>query len=262
MRPTVEAWSAIVILVGASVPAAARPTAEEVIKKADAAYYYAGKDSVTQVHMDIGNASGVQETRDFNIIRKNIKGEAQSFYVLFSRPGDYRNTVFMVHKLGEGKDDNRWFYLPAMDLVKRIASSDKRTSFAGSDFFYEDVSGRGTHLDRFTLASESATAYVLRAVPKKKGEAEFDFYDVTIDKKTYLPVKIDSSRAGKIYRTMEVLETKVFQGIPTVTRVKMTDHDRGTHTVVTINSAAYNQGVGDIFTERFLRRPPKEYLTN
>ena len=28
-----------------------------------------------------------------------------------------------------------------LDLVKRIASTDKRSSFVGSDFTYEDISG-------------------------------------------------------------------------------------------------------------------------
>jgi outer membrane lipoprotein-sorting protein len=235
-------------------------TADEIIKKCDDASYYAQNDAVAQVHMDIGNEKGVQEIRDFQIIRKDGTGEAQKFYVIFSRPGDYRNTVFMVHKHGGGKDDDRWLYLPSLDLVKRIAASDKRTSFVGSDYFYEDISGRGIHMDTFTLESQDAKSYTLKAVPKKKGEAEFDFYVLTVDKKTFLPIKATMSRDGKIYRTMEILETKVIQNVPTVTKARMSDLDKKTNTVFSFSSVVYNKGVTDIFTERYLRRPPKEYL--
>jgi hypothetical protein len=68
------------------------------------------------------------------------------------------------------------------------------------------------------------------------------------------------SRDGKIYRTMEILETKVIQNVPTVTKARMSDLDKKTNTVFSFSSVVYNKGVTDIFTERYLRRPPKEYL--
>jgi hypothetical protein len=65
------------------------------------------------------------------ILRRDvIDGGDQDYVVLFSRPADVRNTVFLVKK-HVASDDDRWLYLPGLDLVRRIAAGDKRTSFVG-----------------------------------------------------------------------------------------------------------------------------------
>jgi len=60
----------------------------------------------------------------------------------------------MVHKSPES-NDKRWIYVPAVDLVKPISADDKNSSFVGSDFTYEDVSGRHWSEDNHTLLEES-----------------------------------------------------------------------------------------------------------
>ena len=67
------------------------------------------------------------------------------------------------------KDDDRWLYLPALDVQKRIAATDKRTSFVGSHFFYEDVSGRRLSDDRHELVEVTDTYYVMKNTPKEPG---------------------------------------------------------------------------------------------
>ena len=92
--------------------------------------------------------------------------------IFFSRPADVRDTVFRVVKQ-VNDDDDRWLYLPDLDLVKRISAGDKRTSFVGSHFFYEDVSGRNTELDSYELVSENKDSYVLKGTAKDPGNVEF-----------------------------------------------------------------------------------------
>ncbi|HQL41704.1 MAG TPA: outer membrane lipoprotein-sorting protein, partial [Candidatus Omnitrophota bacterium] len=122
-------------------------TVEEIVNKANLASYYAGKSGQSDVVMTITDAQGRQRTREFRILRLNVKeGGEQKFYVYFRRPTDVARMGYMVWK-NIGKDDDRWLYLPALDLVKRVAATDKRSSFAGSHFVYEDVSGRGVGLD-------------------------------------------------------------------------------------------------------------------
>ena len=132
-----------------------------------------GDDGKARAKMVIRSASGDERTREFTILRKDGKdGGEQFYYVYFHRPGDVKKTVFMVHKK-IGGDDDRWLYLPALDLVKRIAASDKRTSFVGSHFFYEDVSGRQTDEDTHVLKEESEDAWVLESTPKNASSVEF-----------------------------------------------------------------------------------------
>jgi len=53
-----------------------------------------------------------------------------------------------------------------LDLVKRIAARDKRTSFVGSDFLYEDVSGRSLDEDTHELVDVSDRLFIVKNVPK------------------------------------------------------------------------------------------------
>ncbi len=234
----------------------------EIVKKANHSAYYKGKDGRAKVKMTIKDAQGRERNRELTILRKNMddKDEEQRFYVYFHQPADVRDTVFMVHK-HVGKDDDRWLYLPALDVVKRIAASDERTSFVGSHFFYEDVSGRGIEEDNHELIETTQNFYVLKNTPKNPQSVEFDSYKVYVHKGTFLPIKAEYEKNGKVYRVMEALEVKEIQGYPTVVKMKMSDTNIGGETILEYSDVKYDIGLSDdIFTERYLRKPPREYL--
>jgi hypothetical protein len=160
------------------------------------------------------------------------------------------------------RDDDRWLYLPALDLVKRIAASDKRTSFVGSDFFYEDISGRSIDADSHELIETTDNYYVVRNTPKRPGEVEFAYYDVYIHKQSFLPVRteyVDDS--GNLYRRYTALAVEKVQGYPTVVKARMENLRSGGTTELTYTGIDYDLGLPeDVFSERYLRRAPKEYL--
>ena len=248
----------------AAVRAEAPIPVETIVKKAVQAAYYAGADGRAQVSMTIRDSQGRRRMRRFTVLRRNVqKGTAgdQQYYVYFHRPADVNKTVFMVWKKVSG-DDDRWLYLPALDLVKRIAASDERTSFVGSDFFYEDVSGRGIDEDTHALVETTKNYYVVENRPKDPKGVEFAYYTAWIHRKTFLPVKIAYfNRAGKQYRRYEVLKVKTIQGHPTVVQARMRDLERGSETVIRYTGVEYDIGLPEtLFTERYLRNPPRRYL--
>ncbi len=233
-----------------------------IVAKTNHTAYYQGEDGRAQVKMVITDDQGRTRERELTILRRNADSEdrEQQFYVYFKSPADVRGTAFMVHK-HVGTDDDRWLYLPALDVVKRIAASDERTSFVGSHFYYEDVSGRGTDEDEHTLIETTNNYYVVKNVPKDKGAVEFDSYTMYIHKDSFIPVKIEYEKGGTVYRTTEVLKVEELQGFMTVTEAKMTDTTIGGHTVFSYPSITYNVGLpADIFAERYLRRAPREHL--
>lgn len=236
------------------------PTVDEIVTKTNLAAYYAGDDGRSSVKMTITDDQGRTRNREFVILRKDIEnGGSQKFYVYFNKPSDVRKMVFMVHKFID-KDDDRWLYLPALDLVKRIASSDKRTSFVGSHFYYEDVSGRGIDEDYHELVETTDTCYVLKNTPKDPDSVEFSEFTMWIDKETFVPMKIEYvDRQGRKYRLIEALKVEEIQGIPTVTKQRVKDLQSGGQTVSEFSDIKYNIGLSDdIFTERYLRRAPRE----
>jgi hypothetical protein len=240
---------------------AAELTADEIVAKANQASYYAGNDGVADVRMSITDGQGGTRTREFRILRRNQPDGNQKFYVYFNAPADVRKMAFLVWKnVQPGQDDDRWLWLPALNLVRRIAPGDKRTSFVGSDFLYEDVSGRNIHHDTHDLVGTDERSYQIRNVPKDPSTVEFASYTVWIDKDTFLPRKAEYvDPSGKTYRVVEATRVETIQGHPTVTESIAMDLNTGSKTVNSLSSIDYDIGLDDrIFTERFLRRPPRE----
>lgn len=245
-----------------SLPAAAMDVAE-VVKKANHMSYYKGNDGRAKVNMRIIDAQGRSREREFVILRKNVgEGDGiQKFYVYFNKPADVKKMVFMVVK-NMDRDDDRWLYLPGLDLVKRIAASDERTSFVGSHFYYQDVSGRGITEDTHEMASEDDTYYVVKSTPKDPKSVEFSSYKSWIHKATFLPVKTEYYDAqGQKIRSYAALKVEMVGGFPTVTAARMEDHQTGGKTLMTYSAVKYNIGLPDnIFSERYLRKAPRKYL--
>jgi len=242
---------------------------ETIVNKANLMAYYQGKDGKAKVKMTITDKKGRARLREFIILRKDIKdGGDQKYYVYFLRPADVRKMVFMVHKHTDiEKDDDRWLYLPGLDLVKRIAAGDKRTSFVGSDFLYEDVSGRNLAEDAHELIETTDKYYVVRNIPKKPETVEFSYFNVLIDRKTFVPTKMEFyDKKSKLYRIIEsqkveiieVKEGEKIQKFPTVVKSVVSDLNTGSKTEMEFTNVKYNINLKDIFTERYLRRPPKE----
>jgi len=235
---------------------------QDIINKSNLASYYAGDDGSAQARMIIVDAKGNKQMRQFTILRKDQEDLGnQDMLVFFSRPTDVQGTVFRVTKKVKA-DDDRWLYLPALDLVKRISAGDKRTSFVGAHFYYEDVSGRNPAEDNFTLISIDDDSYLIKAEPKDSSTVEYAYYQLAIDKETYLPMQAKYFDAqNKLIREMQVLSVKVIDGFPTVLHAKMTQLHDGSYTEMQFRNVKYNVGLPDsIFSERSLRTPPKAWL--
>lgn len=249
-------------------------TVEQVVEMANHAAYYQGVDGKSKVTMVITDKQGRQRNREFIILRKDDAGDKdanQKYFVYFLAPADVRKMVFMVHKqTGEDAEDDRWLYLPNLDLVRRIAAGDKRTSFVGSDFLYEDVSGRGLDEDAHEIVEGNAQHYVVKNTPKKPDTVEFAYYLVYIDQRTFMPMKMEYfDKDGTLYRTIEsvtIEDIKAKEGdkevtYTTVTKSVVKDLKTGSTTTMTFSDIQYNIGLGDeLFTERYLRRPPREAM--
>jgi outer membrane lipoprotein-sorting protein len=252
----------IAVAGASSVLAQDLTSVDEIIDQANRAAYYAGDDGRSKVRMTITDAKGRERRREFAILRKDREdGGDQDYAVLFRRPADVRNTVFLVKK-HVGKDDDRWLYLPDLDLVKRIAAGDRRTSFVGSHFLYEDVSGRGTEEDEHELVATTEDHYIVKNVPRDPGSVEFSSWTVWLDKTSFLPVKMEYiDGTGEVYRRIEAVEVQDIDGHPTVTKMMVSDLRSGGNTVSEFRDVEYDIGIpDDVFTERALRNPPRQWF--
>ncbi|MDY6954292.1 MAG: outer membrane lipoprotein-sorting protein, partial [Thermodesulfobacteriota bacterium] len=74
----------------AAVALAQETGVDEIIRKANDASYYAGRDGRADVKMSITDEKGSTRVREFSILRLNGKGKDQKFYVYFKAPADVR----------------------------------------------------------------------------------------------------------------------------------------------------------------------------
>ncbi len=269
-RPVRLCLFAIILLSPHGVRAEALGDPEEIVARANRAAYYAGVDGRSEARMVISDSQGRQQVRQFTVLRRTVSepgypvsagGGDQEFLVVFSRPSDVRGTVYLVEKHVRG-DDDRWLYLPGLDLVKRISAGDKRTSFVGSHYFYEDVSGRLPSADRHELVDTTEQHYVLRHVPLEPNSVEFAEYTTWIDRETFLPMRIEyRNNAGEAYRRVDAQAVETIQGHPTVTRTLVSDLAGGGATEMRFRNIGYDLGIPEeVFSERSLRAPPRQWL--
>jgi outer membrane lipoprotein-sorting protein len=239
-------------------------SAQDVIAKSRLAFFYAANDMRVKVLMDLINKDEHKRVRELTMLRKDYEeGGNQKYYIYFHKPSDVKDTTFMVYKYPD-KDDDRWLFIPAIDLVKRIAANDKFSSFVGSDFTYEDVSGRKPEEDDHKLLREEVltgkNCFVIESIPK--GKAEYTKRISWIDENNFLPLKEEFyDKQNELYRQFEAQEVKEINGIMTITKRVMRNLKTGHRTEVVFQNVEYNSGItDDIFSERYLRKAPTEWV--
>ena len=241
-------------------------SAEEIIRRSHLAEYYPGDDMKVRVLMRLVSKEGKERLREFTMLRKDLQeGGEQRYFIYFHRPPDVREMTFMVWKYPQ-KNADRWLFIPALKLVRRIAADDKRSSFVGSDFSYEDISGRNVEEDTHRLLREEAMggkdAYVIESIPKDAGGSDLGRKVSWIDKRTLLPLKEEYfDKRGDLSKAFSADELKEIQGFWTITRRTMRDVQRGHRTEATFQEVRYNLGLPEaLFSERYLRNPPPEVV--
>lgn len=247
--------------------AKAEESADVIIKKAHMAAYYMGDDGGAQMLMKVyAKGSDKPIKKMFHMLRLDLEeGGRQMFFTYFMRPSDIKGTTFLVHKYID-KDDFRRLYIPASDKVIPIAGSRKQDPFMGSDFTYEDVSGRYFTKDNHKLLGseklDGVDVFVTESIPKKK--ETIAKMKAWIDKKTYIPLRVDFyNHDGKVFRVYESKGIKDIEGFPTIMERVMSSPLKGTKTIMKVNPKAvkYNIGLDEsVFSERSLKNPPMKFI--
>lgn len=240
--------------------------ADDMMKKSQAAFLYPGKDFKSRVIMKLISKGGQERVRELTMLRKNYgdAGGDQKYFMYFFQPADVKDMTFMVYKYPV-KDDDRWLFVPAINMVRRIAAQDKTSSFVGSDFTYEDVSGRDVADDTHTITKEekigARDCYVIKSAPKA-ADVDYSYKISWIDKAVFLPLKEEYyDRKGELYKVFSADEIKDVKGFPTITKRTMKNLHSGHRTEVSYIKSDYNIGIEDsLFTERFLKQPPKKWI--
>ncbi len=140
------------ITISASINAA-ELTAAEVMSRVDTRDD--GDSFIANYTMVLIDRRDRQRVRDLRIYSKDYGNDTRTLSV-FESPADIRGTTYLNYDWADpARDDDSWLYLPALQRVKRIATSDTSDSFLGSDFTYADINGYELEWYDYSFVNES-----------------------------------------------------------------------------------------------------------
>ena len=191
-------------------------------------------------------------------------GVGDRVLIRFTYPNDIKDTAFLVWEHPDAEDE-RFLYLPALGRVRRIAGAEAQDNFVGSDFAYEDISGR--EFDDYTYAvveqngswtgpdSQRFPAYRIES-RAKDAQARFPRVVSTVRKDNFVVVHAEIfNRRNEHQKTYDVRRLERVQNIWTLSDVVMVNLTERTRTELAMTTAQYNVGLKETdFSRRELER--------
>ena len=237
--------------------------ARAIMEKVDA------RDDGTTLEQDmlmiLIDKNGNERTRDLKSYGKDF-GEDEHRTLFFKSPADVKNTAFLTYDYDDGaKDDDQWLYLPALKKVKRIPSTDKSSSFMGSDFSYFDMTDRDLENYDFKILKETQVrghdAWMIESLPNNQEVIDESGYEKTIAivrKDNYMVVRAINFMTNGKKKYLDLTKIHEENGIWLVDEMSMTTK-KGKSTIhkttLSFDNIKLNGSIEDgVFTTRRLEK--------
>ena len=238
-----------------STIAVAELSGTEVMQRVqDQANYHHTKTSV--VSMQIVNEKKKKRYRVFKSFSKYKPEVAQNRSLLkFYEPANVSGVALLSIRDDQKSTDtdttNQWVYFPAFKSIKQIVGSQKNDSFMGSDFTYDDMSGRAIRRDTHTVLKTDTSYTIVKSVPVDPNDA-YVYIISKIDTTTWMPkqvvfFKADSTQANGIgkFKTLFYDTVQNINGGYIVTQSTMVNHERGSYTQLSLSDIQTNVTLSD-----------------
>jgi hypothetical protein len=243
-------------------------SAEEIMRRVDERE--AGDSSVSDITLVLIDRRERQRIRNLKLYSKNY-GEDTKTLSLFESPADIRGTAYLNFDWNDSlRDDDSWLYLPALQRVKRLASSDTSDSFLGSDFTYADINGFEIDWYDYSFVNESEMiggedCWVIEMIAKSefKDRAEeatgYSKMQSWVSKEKFIQLRGQFwELRGNRIKFFTASEVELVEDIWTVKRLQAitTRNDRQEHaSILQIKSIDYNVDVADeLLTTQAMQR--------
>ncbi|HIM93562.1 MAG TPA: outer membrane lipoprotein-sorting protein [Campylobacterales bacterium] len=239
------------------------PTARAIMEKVDARDE--GDTLEQDMLMILIDKNGNQRTRDLKSYAKDF-GVDNHRTIFFKSPADVKNTAFLTYDYDDGaRDDDQWLYLPALKKVKRIPSTDKSSSFMGSDFSYFDMTDRDLEDYDFKLLKETEVrghpAWMIESTPRNQAIIDESGYEKTIAivrKDNHVVVRAINFMTNGKKKYLDIKQLHQENGIWLIDEMTMTTKkgNRTLHkTILTFSNITLNGVIKDnVFTTRRLEK--------
>lgn len=266
MKQNVLSVSAILLFFGLALPIAhaAEPDLNQIMEK----NFVVNKmlDSISDATFTLINKAGQERVRKtFGTSKLQANNIDNMRMTRFLSPPDVKGTVSLLIEHAD-KDDDIWIYLPALKKVRRLVSSDKKTSFVGTDFSYGDVIGYKVNEWNYKLLKEEAMdgqpCYVIEATPKNdsvKSNSGYAKRIAWLRKDNLMTIKSDYfDEAGEPLKTLtfsDVQQVDAKRGKWQAMKLEASNVQTGHRTIIKFENFKVNQNVKDeFFTTRYMEK--------
>lgn len=238
---------------GLTIQLMAQDRGEEILRKVEVQTIgeRAPADIQAEMIMIIRTAKGEEKRRELMVWTRNNPAGDDWRLMKFLAPADIKDLGFLVLA-----DDQMYLYLPEFQRVRRIASHNKKESFVGSDFSYDDLGTAGFSAF-FTpkFKEENDRAWILELERKPGAKKQYSKIVLTVDKATELPVRAELyDDSGQLFK-VETQENSRVGKYWVPTKFVMENVRAGTSTVLELRNVRVDQNLAaEIFTERNLKR--------
>jgi len=196
--------------------------------------------------MVLTDKDGAQKTREMMMLQKGRDRRL----VRFIGPADQRGISFLSLP-----GDLQYLYLPAFKKVRRIATSVKNTSFAGTDFTYEDLEAvRMSARWTATFKSREPESTIMELTPKPGAPTDYSRQLVTVRNDSFYPVRVEFyDKSGALSKVLVRGQLKQMKGYWVSMDTTMEDVRKHHTTRMLVSDLTLDTGIGDEkFTERYL----------
>jgi outer membrane lipoprotein-sorting protein len=223
------------------------PSAEELLARIDAVSA-APRDQDFEANLILTDAAGNRSERSIRIYQKG----ADRRMARFLSPADQKGISVLTLP-----DGSIYLYLPAYKKVKRIASHVKNSSFAGTDFTYEDMEAM-KYAEKYTasLGPVDARHYVLDLVPRDAEDSAWSRIRVWALKDNFVPVTVEYyDRKATLARLLTSSAVEKIKSYWVAREREMHDLASNHRTRMVLTNIRFDSGLSDeLFTTRYLER--------
>lgn len=233
--PLLAACAALWLLT--AVGAAAELTGPEILERLQGDSPLATQQGMAQVRLTTVNERGQERPSEMRIfIRTSADGTEQ--LLEYVAPADVAGTKLYTRTPRKG-DPDILLYLPALGRERRIAATERGSTFMNTDFTYEEITSFASFTQLYTaerLADsewEGRPAYVLRLTPKE-ADSLYSHVVMYVWQEEFLPLRVDFyNRDGVLWK--QLLNSN-FQQTPAGTwearRIEMVNVLKKTKTII------------------------------
>ncbi len=222
-------------------------------------------DSKSEITLRMKAANSQERVRETTTITKLSDSKGHNMRVIiFNSPSDVKGTkTLLVEKDG---DDDIWIYLPALKKVRKIAASNKKDSFMGTDLSFGDIIQDRVEDWKHKLLKDEVidgkNCYAIESLPNNSAVADNIGYSRRvswIDKESFIATKSEVYDLSKqlykrfLYRNIEKVDQKNNKWQFMLSEIV----DLHTNHKTTMEFKNYKANIGvdpNVFTTRFLEK--------